>query len=89
MLQESIPIAETQPPTAPLPPPEPVGFRCPFCKTNRRPIIREQISLAGWIVFAVLLLSGCGAIVCWIGLLMKEDVHHCADCGMKLGGGTI
>jgi hypothetical protein len=23
----------------------------------------------------------------WIGLLMKEEVHFCSDCGMKLGGG--
>ena len=81
---ESIPTAAIEPPR-PAPPPPESGFRCPFCKTTRRPVIREQISVGGWIVFAVLM------FVClplfWIGLLMKENVHYCGDCGMKLGGG--
>jgi hypothetical protein len=49
--------------------------------------VREQISPAGWIVFAVMIFA-CFPLF-WIGLLMKENIHYCSDCGMKLGGGTF
>jgi transposase-like protein len=88
-VQQTYSPAQTESPRVPPPPPhqELPGFRCPFCKTTRKPQVREQISLAGWIVFAVLMFA-CLPLF-WIGLLMKENVHYCGDCGMKLGGGTI
>ncbi len=59
------------------------GFRCPYCGTSEPPVIRQQISVAGWVVFAVML------FVClplfFIGLLMNEDVRYCRDCGARLG----
>lgn len=60
------------------------GFRCPYCDSERFPITESQISQGGWIMFAVML------VTCWplffIGLLMKEDIRKCADCGLKIGG---
>src|SRR5262245_26761536 len=31
------------------------GFRCPQCHSRERPVSSQQISVAGWIVFAVLM----------------------------------
>jgi transposase-like protein len=58
------------------------GYRCPYCGSTMRPLVRQQISQTGWIVFALLLIF----TVClfWIGLLIKEDVRICPDCGMRL-----
>lgn len=60
------------------------GFRCPYCGSTDYPMRRSQISPAGWVVFALMLL------ICWplffIGLMMKEDYSVCADCGLKVGG---
>ena len=59
------------------------GFRCPHCRSDRRPQMRNEISETGWILFIVLL-----AVffpLCWIGLLQRENVKYCADCGAKLG----
>lgn len=58
------------------------GYRCPFCGTRRPPVIRQQISQTGWIVFVLLLIFT--VCLCWIGLLIKEDVRTCSECGMKL-----
>ncbi len=60
-----------------------VGFRCPFCGSDEFPLRRSQISVGGWIVFAVMILV-CFPLF-WIGLLIKEEYRVCAECGMKLG----
>lgn len=57
-------------------------FRCPRCGTNNLPIIKRQISTAGWVTFAVLLVMT--FIFFWIGLLIKEDVQVCSVCGLRL-----
>lgn len=59
------------------------GFRCPFCQSNAGLYTRDQISTAGWVVFAVLLMS-C-APLCWIGLLIKEPTNHCGNCHLRIG----
>ncbi|MBY0514659.1 MAG: LITAF-like zinc ribbon domain-containing protein [Gemmataceae bacterium] len=59
------------------------GFECRYCGSLEQPVTREQISVGGWIVFAVLVFA-C-APLCWIGLLMKEEVYHCYECGRKVG----
>jgi lipopolysaccharide-induced tumor necrosis factor-alpha factor len=58
------------------------GFRCRYCESTARPRTQNQISVAGWIVFAVMLVF-CFPLF-WIGLLMTEDVKTCSDCGRKL-----
>src|SRR4051812_17128116 len=60
------------------------GFECPFCGSTEEPTTQKKISTGGWIVFAVLLLV-CWPLF-WIGLLMKEDVTVCYDCGRKISG---
>lgn len=60
------------------------NFECPYCGSTELPVKKNQISVGGWIVFAVMI------FVClplfWIGLLMKEEVETCYDCGRKIGG---
>ena len=59
------------------------GFRCPFCGSTESPIIRQQVSPAGWVVFCLLLIFT--IIFCFIGLFIKEDVRYCRECGAKVG----
>jgi ribosomal protein L40E len=75
------------PPPAPviiagMPPPMMGGVCCPYCRTTYPPIIRRQISTAGWITFAVLLVF-CWPLF-WIGLLIREDIRICSACGARL-----
>jgi hypothetical protein len=56
---------------------------CPFCQQPARTIAVEQISTAGWVIFAVLIMT-CIPL-CWIGLLMKETKQKCSRCGMIRG----
>jgi hypothetical protein len=60
------------------------SFRCPFCGSTARPLVRRQVSAAGWIVFALLLFFT--IIFCFIGLFIQEDVYTCRDCGARVGG---
>jgi hypothetical protein len=60
------------------------GFECRFCGSTEQPETRQEISVGGWIVFAVLILA-CLPL-CWIGLLMREDVYYCYECGRKISG---
>lgn len=59
------------------------GYRCPRCGSQNLPMTKRQISTAGWIVFAALLLTT--GILFWIGLLIKEDVRVCPVCNCKVG----
>lgn len=59
-------------------------FRCPFCGSRETPDTRSQISVGGWVVFAVMMFF-CFPLF-WIGLLMTEEYRVCRDCGSKLGG---
>ena len=58
------------------------GYRCPTCGSNYPPVVSKQISVAGWIVFASLL------IVClplfWNGHLMKEEQSVCPMCRVRI-----
>jgi DNA-directed RNA polymerase subunit M/transcription elongation factor TFIIS len=55
---------------------------CPYCGSRARPNCRSDVSQSGWIMFVVLLIVFCP--LCWIGLLQKENVYSCADCGARL-----
>jgi ssDNA-binding Zn-finger/Zn-ribbon topoisomerase 1 len=57
------------------------GFRCRGCGSRDRPVYKEEISTAGWVVFAVML-TVCFPLF-WIGLLMKEQYRACGECGRK------
>jgi hypothetical protein len=58
------------------------NYRCPRCGTHYLPVIEKQISTAGWITFALLLVFT--FIFFWVGLLMKETVSVCPVCRFKL-----
>lgn len=58
------------------------SYRCPRCGTNALPITQRQVSQAGWIAFAVLLVTT--FIFFWVGLLMREDATVCPVCGLRL-----
>ncbi len=60
-----------------------VGFRCPYCNTDERPVRRKQITTAGWVTFWLMFVCLCWPL-CWIGLLMKEEYTVCAGCGTKI-----
>ena len=60
-----------------------VGFECPFCHTHEPPIRRSKVSILGWIVFAVLLLT-CFPL-CFVGFLFTDSVPVCRHCWIKLG----
>lgn len=72
---------------APPPPFSSLGqaqFRCPYCQSSLPPLRKSEVSNAGWVLFWVLFLFTC-ALLCWIGLLIRNEFHVCASCGMKLG----
>lgn len=57
------------------------GFHCPKCASRLYPKITRQISTAGWIVFAALLITFFPLF--WVGFLIKEDIQVCQICGHK------
>jgi len=61
------------------------SFRCPNCSTHLPPLLERKISTAGWITFAVLLVTVFPLF--WIGLLIREDVPVCQVCQAKLALG--
>jgi hypothetical protein len=62
------------------------GFRCAVCGCTATPILKQRISTAGWIVFAVLIFL-C-IFLCWIPLItMREQSHACPQCRALVGGG--
>lgn len=72
-----------QPPLAYQNPQQGVGFgnNCPRC-AGQFVKYERKISTAGWIVFAVLLVTFFPLF--WIGLLIKEDVRVCQTCNFRL-----
>lgn len=64
-------------------PPIPVqAYRCPRCFSQYPPRFERKISTAGWIVFAVLLITFFPLF--WIGFLIKEDVRICPMCNLRV-----
>jgi len=54
---------------------------CPRCARQNFPVIKQQVSTAGWITFAILLVTFFPLF--WIGLLIKEDAYVCPVCNFK------
>ena len=59
------------------------NYRWPHCMSQFLPKTERRISTAGWIVFAVLLVTFFPLF--WVGLLIKEDVQTCPSCNTRLG----
>jgi len=57
------------------------NYRCPRCASPNFPVYTRKISNAGWIVFAVLLVTFFPLF--WIGFLIREDVKICPVCKLK------
>ncbi len=55
---------------------------CPNCRTQVIPGFKRKISQAGWIVFAVLLVSI--PPLFWIGLCIREDCKICSICKTQI-----
>lgn len=58
------------------------GYRCPRCGTHSLPYTKRQVSTAGWVTFAVLLVTT--GIFFWVGLLIKENVRVCSVCNCRI-----
>lgn len=54
---------------------------CPRCGSPTSPRIERKISTAGWVVFAVLLVTFFPLF--WLGFFIKEDVAVCPMCGYR------
>ena len=59
------------------------GYRCPRCHSQLAPRVEKKISSAGWIVFAILLITIFPLF--WIGFFIKEDVWICPVCSLRVG----
>ena len=81
------PLGNFQPPAAagiqPYQQPQAMShsFNCPRCNSQLYPRVTRQISTAGWIVFAVLLVTFFPLF--WVGLLIKEDIRVCPVCNFR------
>jgi RNA polymerase subunit RPABC4/transcription elongation factor Spt4 len=58
------------------------SYRCPRCFSQHFPRYEKKISTAGWVVFAVLLVTFFPLF--WIGFLIKEDVRICPMCNLRV-----
>lgn len=63
--------------------PQTPQFKCPFCQSTMGAVLTDKVSGAGWIVFTLLLFF-CLPL-CFIGLMIREDMYHCKNCRMKIG----
>ena len=59
------------------------NYRCPHCGSPAQPVIERWISPTGWVVFGLLLFFT--IVFFWIGLLLKEEVRVCPNCGKRVG----
>lgn len=58
------------------------NFRCPHCQSTAPPVVAKRISVAGWVVFALLLVF-CLPF-CFVGLFIKEEYRMCSWCRASL-----
>jgi DNA-directed RNA polymerase subunit RPC12/RpoP len=59
-------------------------LRCPYCGTVAPVLVRDKVSTAGWVVFVVLLVFVVGIVLCWVGLLIRENYYVCSRCGSRI-----
>lgn len=58
------------------------GYRCPRCASQYLPRIERKISTAGWIVFAILLVTFFPLF--WLGFFLKEEIRVCPVCNLRI-----
>ena len=58
------------------------GYHCPRCRSQLYPRVVKKISAAGWIVFAVLLVTFFPLF--WVGFLIKEETRICPVCNLRI-----
>jgi hypothetical protein len=61
-------------------------YSCPFCGTSVEPIIQNKVSPVGWTIFVMLLVLIFTIELCWLGLLIRENVVKCPMCNGNLKG---
>lgn len=71
-----------QPPTYQQPGQMTQGYRCPRCASQYLPRIERKISTAGWIVFAILLVTFFPLF--WLGFFLKEEIRVCPVCNLRI-----
>lgn len=57
-------------------------FKCPFCGSDRLPVVTSKVSVAGWLLFLFL---GCFIIGLLAPFVLRDEVRTCASCGVRLG----
>lgn len=60
-----------------------VVIECPNCKTTQTPIVVEKTTVAGWIVFGLMILFLVTIPWAKVGLNMKDRYHVCRNCGAE------
>lgn len=59
----------------------PPPWTCRACGLQGQAMVQEKVSLAGWIVFALLLFV-CFPL-CFVGLFMKDKIAVCPRCRVQ------
>jgi hypothetical protein len=57
-------------------------YSCWSCGTTDPPVARSRLLTLGWVVFTLLLVST--GVLCWLGLLIREQVQVCPRCGLRV-----
>lgn len=57
---------------------------CPYCQRQSHTFIKSKVTVGGWILLVILLISPLLPFF-WIGLLFREPYNACGRCGAKLG----
>jgi ribosomal protein L37E len=60
---------------------QPPIWQCRACGFQGQAMVREKVSVAGWVVFGLLLLV-CLPL-CFLGLFMKDKTAVCPRCGVN------
>lgn len=60
-------------------------FCCPYCGTTRPPLIKNRVTILGWIFFLIFL-AACFPLAI-IGLWITENYCLCSNCRVQIRNG--
>ncbi len=60
-----------------------IVLKCPNCGSTQTPILVEKTSIAGWIVFGIMIIFIITIPWCKVGLNMKDRYYVCHTCGAQ------